>query len=110
MTINMTEQQAKALCRILHSADTFDYGHGKGTYEIKQYDVDDCKYFISVVLEVGMVGDEDTLASILCRSRVHLFIGKRGGITYPVCKKGKTSTKHLSKTTLYGVMVDQKYS
>lgn len=110
MTINMTEQQSKALCRILHSADTFDYSHGKGTYEIKRYEVDDCKYFLSVFMEVGKVGDEGTLASVLCRDNVHLFIGKRGGIRYPVYKNGKTSTKPLSKTTLYGVMVDQKYS
>lgn len=33
-----------------------------------------------VVLEVGMVSDEGTMASVFCRDYRHLWIGKRGGI------------------------------
>ena len=104
----MTDGQAKALCRVLKMAETFDFSHGKGEYEIKEYEVKDCEYFLSVVIETGMVGDEGTMASILCRNRVHLFIGKRGGITYPCYKNGKHMTKQLSKTTIFGVYMDQK--
>lgn len=104
----VTESQAKALCNILKLADKFDYSHGKGGYEIKQYEVTWSEYFLSVVLEVGAVGDEGTLAAIICRDRVHLFVGKRGGITYPCMKGDKWFCKRLSSTNIYGVALDQK--
>lgn len=49
-------------------------------YEYKRFEVEDCGAFVSVVSEVGLVGDEGTAASILCRTRRHIHIGKRGGM------------------------------
>lgn len=107
-TVNMTNAQEKTLYRVLKMANEFDYSRGKGEYEIKRYEVDDCEYFISVVIETGIIGDEGTLASVLCRDRVHLFIGKRGGITYPCYKNGKHMIKRFSKTNIFGVLIDQR--
>ena len=107
----MTEKQARALCRILKEAEVFDMSRGAGKYEIKEYTVEEMENFLSVVLEVGMIEDEGTLAQVFGRDRVHLFIGKRGGITYYVwTKSGKMVKRQLSNTTLYGAMYDQKYS
>lgn len=102
----MTESQAKALCKILRELGTFNIG---GNCEIKEYEVEDYKQFISVVAEVGMVGDEGTLASLLCRYRVHLFVGKRGGITYSATSRnGKRVTRQLSQTTMFSVALEQR--
>lgn len=81
----MNKAQERAVERIRTGAfEAFDHSRGKGTYEYKQFTVNENKHFVSVIAEVGMIGDEGTLASIVCRDRVHLFVGKRGGITYPV--------------------------
>ena len=110
MTIKLTGSQAKALCNILHKADTFDFNRGKGNYEIKEYTVRGYDSFVSVILEVGMVGDEGTLAQVYARDRVHLFIGKRGGITYPSSdENGKWCAKPLAKTSLLGVAIEQRH-
>lgn len=91
----MTKSQERVIERIRTEVlKTFDFSNGKGEYEYKQFEVHDCKYFIAVVAEVGRINDEGTLASMLCRNRVHLFIGKRGAITYPVnTKDGKVIRK-----------------
>jgi hypothetical protein len=34
-----------------------------------------------VVIEIGMVGDEGSLASVFCRDYRHIVIRKRGGLT-----------------------------
>lgn len=74
----------------------FDFSHGEGKYELKEFTVSENKYFVSVVAEVGMKNDEGTLASILCRNRVHLYIGQRGGMTYPMTKNGKHYRKRFN--------------
>ena len=55
--------------------------------EIKNFKITECGYFVSVEIEIGNAGDEDTLAAIFCREDCLLFIGKRGKITYPVWDK-----------------------
>lgn len=103
-TVNMTDLQAKTLCKVLRMANELDFSRGKGGYEIKQYEVSDCDYFLSVVIETGSVGDEGTLASIICRERAHLFIGKRGGITY-INKRG--TQKRFTRGSLLTISLDQ---
>lgn len=102
----MTDAQAIALCRILKGLETFSMSAGR--YEIKQYEVEDCGFFLSVYAVVGMKGDEGTMA-IICRDRVHLFVGKRGGITYPVSGRGgKHVTRNLSHKTMLSVAIEQR--
>ena len=55
--------------------------------EIKWFNVEDHGSFVSVSGCVGAQCDEDTYAAILCRDIVHLFIGKKGGVTYPIWKR-----------------------
>lgn len=106
-----TKLQEKAIARIKKLAENM-MGH-PDKYEIKQFDIDENEYFVSVVVEVGRKNDEGTLAEVFCRDRAHLFIGKRGGITYPVSKQMKDgSWKHYYKRfggySLLQAVVDQK--
>lgn len=62
-------------------------------YEIKTWEVEDCGNFVSLFVKYGMIGDEGTAAEIFARDAAHLFIGKRGGIRFPVWnQKTKTQT------------------
>ena len=53
-------------------------GHPE-TKEIKEKKIEDLGHCISMVIEVGQIGDEGTMAAIFCRQRAHIFIGKKGG-------------------------------
>jgi len=51
-------------------------------HEFKNIEIKDVEgKFLSVTVEIGMTNDENTLASIYCRHRIHVLIGKRGGMT-----------------------------
>jgi hypothetical protein len=77
----MTNAQSRAIERIRQEAQsTLFYGDG---YEFKRWNVTENEHFAAVVLEVGMIGDEGTLAEAVCRDRAQLFVGKKGDITYP---------------------------
>ena len=80
--INMIRNQAKNL-----------HGEYSKNYEIKQWEIEEYDNFISLVVEVGMIGDENTYASIYARDRLHVFIGKKGGVTIPIYKSNKTIYK-----------------
>lgn len=108
----ITKAQEKAIAKIKRLAENLHSYHAD-KYEIKQFDINDCKYFVSVVVEVGMKDDEGTLAEVFCRDRAQLFIGPRGGIRYPVSKKMKDgSWKHYNKRfegySLLQASLDQK--
>lgn len=95
--MEMNTAQSKAIARIRKLAENL-FGSQSEKYEIKEWRLIENEYFISVIVEVGLKGDEGTLAEVFCRDRAHLFIGKRGGITYPVSKKMKDgSYKHYDK-------------
>ena len=50
------------------------------TKEIKEETIEELFYgAVSMVIEVGTIGDEGTMAEIYCRDRAHVFIGPRGG-------------------------------
>lgn len=89
----MTKAQEKKLNKVKSMMEE-EFMYDKEKYEIKRFKVNDMEYFVSVVGEVGLKGDEGTLAQVFGRERFHLFIGKKGGITY-YNKKG--ITKHLNK-------------
>ena len=84
--INMIRQQAVNL-----------HGDFSKNYEIKQWVIEEYDTFVSLVVEVGMIGDENTYASIYGRDRLHVFIGKKGGITIPLYKTNKTIYKPFKR-------------
>lgn len=108
----MTKSQEQALNTIKKLTEK----HMKGCYnnaEFKMWEVHENEYFVSVVLEVGEIGDEGTMAAIFGRDHAQLFIGKRGKITYPVSKTFKNGkTKHYTKEfegiTILQVICDQR--
>lgn len=76
--------------------------------EIKIWEVTECEYFVSLVVEYGYIGDEGTLSAILCRDGAHLFIGKRGGITYPIFKNGKQIRRPFKGYSILQAVCDQR--
>lgn len=60
--------------------------------ELKRFEVTENEYFVSVFAEIGMPNDEGTMAAVFARDSVHVFIGKRGGMRYPVHKALKDGT------------------
>lgn len=111
----MTREQERMVNHIREDAkERFFYSD---EYEFKKWEVTETKYFVAVVFCIGMKGDEGTLASIICRDQAQLFIGKRGGVTYPVSKQLKNGeyrhyTKRLTvkcgRINLYTAVIDQK--
>ena len=79
-------------------------------FEIKKFEIEECTYFVSVYIETGLIGDEHTAAAIVARDTAHIFVGKRGGLTYPVWNRDKKTTerKTFHKITLLEVVCDQR--
>lgn len=102
----MTKSQIKAIEIIKKLAETL-YGD-MSKYEIKEWEIEECPYFVSLYVSVGMKNDERTMA-VYCRDSAHLFIGKRGGIKYPVYKNGRTYTKVFHGYSLLEAVVEQRY-
>lgn len=100
----MTRAQETAVKRIRHLTDGLLFGDN---FEIKEWEVEDCGSFVAVTVETGLKNDKGTMASILCRDRAHLFIGKRGGITYPVYRNGKQIQRRFNGYSLLSVVLEQ---
>ena len=100
----MTKSQEKAIERIrkLVEADLHDWR------DIKRWEVKEYEFFVSVYVEYGCKGDEGTLAEVLCRNKAHLFVGKRGGITYPIYKNHKQITRRFEGYSILQAVVDQE--
>ena len=92
----MTKSQKDKIDMIRQQAVNL-HGDFSKNYEIKQWVVEEYETFISLVVEVGMIGDENTYASIYGRDRLHVFIGKKGGITIPIYKANKTIYKPFKR-------------
>lgn len=93
----MTKQQQLVIEQLRKNVIT-RLGCSKGEWEYKRFEVTENKYFVSVSIIVGMANDEGTYASLFARNDIHLFIGPKGGITYPVTKKLKDGRyKHIRK-------------
>ncbi len=110
----MTKAQEKALERIRRLVEREMKGvHGDmDCYEIKEWSVNENEYFVSLVVEYGMKGDEGTLASIF-RDGAQLFIGKRGGVTYHVSKTLKNGKyvsyrKRFEGYSILQAVIDQR--
>ena len=105
----MTNAQERSLKKIRQLVEKDLYN---GKYEIKVWDVNENEYFVSLVVEYGRKNDEGTLA-VFARDRAHLFIGKRGAVTYPVLKqlkngKFKHYTKKFKGYSILQAVIDQR--
>ena len=76
-------------------------------YEFKSWDVREHYRFVSVYAEVGRVGDEGTLAAMYCRDRVHLFIGERGAMSYPVTSNGRYVCRRRGRKGVFTISMEQ---
>lgn len=102
----MTQLQEKAIDRIRNLVESDMYIDNQ---EIKIWEVTDCDYFVSLTVEYGYKNDEGTLASLIARTRAQLFIGKRGGVTYPVInKKGQFVRRQFGGYSILQAALDQK--
>lgn len=77
----MTHKQEQAIKWLREEIFVNDSNHHDG-YEYKQFDVTELDWGnkIQVISDVGLVGDENTLACIFARTRRHILIGPRGGL------------------------------
>lgn len=105
----MTRHQQRVIDRIKSLCHSEFFTCHKDA-EFKKFEVNEYDTFVSVYAIVGGKNDEGTMASVLCRERIHLFVGKRGGITYPVyvMKKHKSVTRQFKN--LYSVYYEQEYN
>lgn len=106
----MTKQQEAALKKIRRLVENYHSPSVRDKYEVKQYDVNENEYSIDVYIVIGMKNDEGTMAEIICRDHAHLFIGPRGGITYPVSKNGHHYKKRFRgyDYSLLETVIDQR--
>lgn len=81
--------------RLLHKANRYrDPQNSKhNPHEIKKFEVKHIEGSSRtyVVIELGMEGDEGTMASVFCRDYRHVSIGVRGGVTLLNAKSKRKS-------------------
>jgi hypothetical protein len=106
----MTKAQEKAVARIKYLAFEGMYGETADRYEFKKWEVNEHEFFVEVITETGMKNDEGTMAEIYCRDHAQLFIGKRGGITYPVrsSKTKKIVCRRFGGYSILQAVIDQR--
>ena len=75
--------------------------------EIKMFEVIDGDDYVTVNAISGLKGDEGRPLLEMIRDRVMIYIGKRGGITYPVIKDGRLYKKRYE--CFYKLIGDQLY-
>lgn len=66
--------------------------------EVKEWTITEYESFISVVAVTGVKNDEGTYA-FWVRNRAQFFVGKRGGITYPVYRVKFKNGNHKKHST-----------
>lgn len=79
----MTREQENAVARLRRLVEKECQEFGE---EIKRFDVTEYERFVSVYVVYGIKNDEHSYA-VLARDYAHLFIGKRGGVRFPVTSK-----------------------
>jgi hypothetical protein len=86
----MTKSQERMVNRIRRDAETM---HNNGGYEIKQWEVKDNDWgTVSIYLEIGLIGDEGTMAEYIGRDSLQIFIGPKGGTKIPCYTRKKDGT------------------
>ena len=101
----MTKSQERAIENIKRLVEK-ELGERR---EIKEWDVDDGEYFVSLYIVYGVKDDEGTMAAYF-RNTAHLFIGKRGAVTYPVWSKTKKTsiTRKFHGYSILEAVCDQR--
>lgn len=79
----MTREQEYAVARLRRLVEKECQEFGE---EIKRFDVTEYERFVSVYVVYGIKNDEHSYA-VLARGYAHLFVGKRGGVRFPVTSK-----------------------
>ena len=104
----MTQAQKRRIESIRKDLE-YEFFNGHKNPEIKKFEVQELEFgSVSLIAEVGGVGDEGTYAEILCRERIHVFIGKNGAITYfPFSIKNGTTPRSLGRRSIYHVYYEQ---
>jgi hypothetical protein len=71
------------------------------THEFKKFEATLCEHtgYVYVISEYGMIGDEGTMASLLCRDYRHIVIGRSGGLTLLNPKDRSTKPRGLFDVT-----------
>lgn len=101
----MTNSQIKAIKSIERLVESYCKSMD---LEVKRFETRECEYFISVSIVMGRPNDEGTMAFMI-RDYAQLFIGKRGGITYPMTNKGgKYCRKKFKGYSILQAVCDQK--
>lgn len=102
----MTRMQERRVKQFKRDAETCLPG-----VELKQFEVHENEYFVAVIAEVGTPGDEGTLAEAFCRYHAQVFIGKRGGMRYPmnrILKSGKFRYYEKAHSNFFSTAIDQR--
>lgn len=104
----MTQAQERRVESIRKDLE-YEFFKGHKNPEIKKFKVEELECgSVSLVASVGSVEDEGTYAEILCRERIHVFIGKNGAITYfPFSIKNGTTPRSLGRRSIYHVYYEQ---
>jgi len=90
----MTRHQEAAIAKIRKYIEQNDLFRNDPRYEIKEFEITDEGDFVQLYIVTGLKDDEGTLASVLCRKKRQIFIGKRGGLrAYRWNNKIKKSTR-----------------
>lgn len=76
----MTKSQNKIIEELHRLIPDFDF-YSQDGYEVKELKLDDNSDILWVTLTTGMIGDENTMAQVLCRKHRFFSVGKRGAIT-----------------------------
>ena len=97
---NSQERSLKKIKKLIDEAMT-------SNQEIKTWEVRENEYFVAVYVVYGYKDDEGTLGFFL-RDHAHLFIGKRGAITYPCEGKRGYTTRKFNGYSILQAVIDQR--
>lgn len=98
----MTKNQERAIERIRTAAENeFDFT------EIKDFTVSENEYFVSVAVTIGAI-NENALDRIFFRDHAHFFVGKRGGVTYPMYHDKETQYCKRWNGSFLSAVVNQR--
>lgn len=107
----MTKSQQAIVDQLRADYLTMKHRYGDASkYEVKAFEVDERpdSQLVFVLVESGLKGDENTMASIFCRDRLHLCIRPRGALSVLNARdrrykpgNGRTKSRSMHVRSLY---------